>query len=126
MVILPVLVAASATAAVPSSRAIAEIESGTQLSEVIQSVGVADSASMNRASRVRVRAVSCTTPVSGAALCVYEADHCRDGETDGNNDGWCRRETRFVRDEQAWQGEPQSGGWIRERISTETPSANVR
>jgi hypothetical protein len=98
---------------VPSALAIAEIESGVQLLEDIKTVGVGKGVSMNRASRVKVRAVNCVAEPEQRALCTYEANRCREGESVENLEGWCRRTTRFIRDRHAWQGEPQSRGWIR-------------
>jgi len=91
---------------IPTRHMIAKIESGLQLYENIANVGVGDSASMNRASRVKVRAVTCRAESNKTAICSYEANNCRTHERDENGDGWCQRTTRFVRDRHAWQGEP--------------------
>ncbi|MEG3148557.1 hypothetical protein U1769_01575 [Sphingomonas sp. ZT3P38] len=83
--------------AVPSSRTIARIESGIVLLDQLQIVGVADTTSMNRMSRVRVRAAACRAEVASKADCTYQVDHCRESEEDSDHDGWCGRQTRFVR-----------------------------
>jgi hypothetical protein len=81
----------------PSASTIARVESGYALLQDLSSVGVADSAAMNRAARVRVREVSCTADGIDAAICAYAADRCLEGESDPDGDGWCQRSARFVR-----------------------------
>ena len=116
--LLLTLTSAGPSGPVPSSRTIARIESGALLLELLTVVGVADTASMNRESRVRVRAVSCTSEPSSRALCTYEADHCREGEIDSDNNGWCSRQTRFVRTGTPLPTEPNDHGWIVDRTAT--------
>lgn len=81
--------------ATPSRGTIAQIESGFALRDIIKSVGIVDSAWMNRHSRVHVRKVRCVASDAGAALCTYEADRGLPGEPD--MEGWRERTTTFVR-----------------------------
>ena len=80
-----------------SHRTIARIESGLALAEDLETVGVADSKTMNRASRVRVRNVGCRSVEGSAVTCSYEASRCLYDELDPDGDGWCRRARSFVR-----------------------------
>lgn len=83
---------------VPTRSTVARIESGYQLVRDLGSVGAyADPAEMNRESRVRVRAVACTNPAAGTAICKYETNRCSIRETDADGDGWCPRTSKFVR-----------------------------
>jgi len=84
--------------ALPSARDIAQLETGLRLDQIIQSVGVVDGRSMNRAARVRVRTASCRYLPSHDAICSYEARPCpveRQAAADSPDD-WCRLETRFI------------------------------
>ncbi len=72
------------------------IESGYALVQDLTVIGVMHSSPMNRLSRVRVRKIACAREVD-AAVCIYEADRCLDGELDVDGDGWCRRQARFLR-----------------------------
>lgn len=82
----------------PSACDISRLETGLRLDEIIQAVGVADSRSMNRAARVRVRAVTCRYLPSHDAICSYEARPCpmEMQAATGSPDGWCRLETRLI------------------------------
>ena len=84
-------------ARVPSRRDVQEIESGLALVANIEAVGVIDSAALNRASRVRIRALRCTPAGVNRAVCSYWASICLEGESDDDRDGWCVRTTRFAR-----------------------------
>lgn len=86
----------SSLALVPSAKTIVAIESGYALVQNLTVVGVADSATMNRASRVKVRKIACARE-GDVAVCMYEADHCLEGESDSDGDGWCQRQARFLR-----------------------------
>jgi len=84
-------------APIPAPRTIAQIESGYRLLQLIVDVGVVDSASMNGASRVKVRSVACEADGEAAAVCEYDASRCLPSEADPDGDEWCRRKARFVR-----------------------------
>ncbi|MEA1015193.1 hypothetical protein [Sphingosinicella sp. LY1275] len=84
-------------APVPAPRTIAQIESGYRLLQLIVDVGVVDNASMNAASRVKVRGVACQADGEVAAVCEYDASRCLPPEADLDGDEWCRRKARFVR-----------------------------
>lgn len=88
---------ASGSGVTPSRYAVAQIESGYALLQDVGKVGVADSATMNAGSRVKVRNVTCMRSGSDAAICDYDADRCMDTERDVDGDGWCRRTSRFLR-----------------------------
>ena len=81
----------------PSAHAIAQIESGYRLLQIIVEVGVVDNLSMNSASRVQVRRVSCKAEGSTAATCSYDANRCLENEATSDEDGWCHRVARYVR-----------------------------
>lgn len=98
-----------------TSRTIAVLESGRALRSDLATVGVVDSAAMNAAARVRVRAVICNPPERDRVTCTYEADRCLDSEQDGDGDGWCARTATFVR----WLAPPDPAfsrnGWFLDR-----------
>ena len=93
---------------------IASLESGHALLRDIQTVGVGDSAAMNAASRVRVRAVVCNPPERDRVICTYDSDRCLESE-DPDGNGWCQRMATFVR----WLAPPDpafsKNGWFLER-----------
>ena len=101
-------------ALLPRAKAIAEMESGYQLYVSLRTVGVYESAAMNRDARARVRNVSCAPASGGAATCSYQADRCLDDEQPGA-DGWCRRTSRFVRTTQVPPGPTSARGWTLDR-----------
>ena len=78
-------------------RTIAYLESGWALREDLRTVGVGDSAEMNRNSRVRVRRIRCKSREIMGVTCSYDASRCLDGELDPDGDGWCQRTRMFVR-----------------------------
>lgn len=80
----------------PSARDIARLETALRLDQIIQSVGVIDNRSINRAARVRVRSATCRYLPRHDAICSYEARPCPDQERLDSNDGWCSLETRFI------------------------------
>jgi hypothetical protein len=80
---------------VPNRQAIEDVESGFALQEELLTVGVFDAQVVNAKPRVRVRKVACRAR-EAEAVCRYEASRCLAGEEDGNGDGWCRRQARFV------------------------------
>lgn len=82
----------------PSARDIARLETGLRLDQIIQSVGVADNRSMNRAARVRVRSAACRYLPNHDAICSYQARPCpveMQAAADSPDD-WCWLETRFI------------------------------
>jgi hypothetical protein len=96
----------------PSQKTIASIESGYALLEDLARVGVADAATMNAASRVKVRNVRCNLEAGDVAVCSYEASRCLNVEADVDGDGWCARTTSFARISQARGiGDVMVGGW---------------
>lgn len=110
--ILLMMLSMAANDGVPSARTISRIESGSLLLEQLRAVGVADTTSMNRQARVRVRKVVCIAGTANRATCTYEADHCRDGKINGEDNGWCPRRTQFVRRDRPLPSEASDHGWV--------------
>jgi len=96
----------------PSVVAIARIETGLALIEDQRAVGVADSESMNRAARTRVRNVRCASPDAGKSVCTYDTARLGAGED------WVARRRSFVRQERVVSGEPSADGWAPEKTAT--------
>ncbi len=80
----------------PSAREIARLETGLRLDNIVQSVGVSDTASMNRAARVRVRSATCRYLPNHEAICSYQARPCPEDGQATSRDGWCSVEARFA------------------------------
>lgn len=109
-VIVAVIISSCASATPqPSVGTIARIETGLALLEDLQAVGVADSESMNRAARTRVRNVRCASPEVGKAVCTYDTARLAPGED------WVARRRSFVRQERIGPSEPSAGGWVPEK-----------
>ena len=98
----------------PSLEEIAQMESGWQLDEALRTVGVVESAALNREARVSIRDSDCSLAADGAAACTYESSRCLNGEQPGA-DGWCLRTSRFVRTTEVPPGLTSAGGWTLER-----------
>lgn len=96
----------------PSAGAIARIETGLALLDDLQAVGVADTESMNRAARTRVRNVRCASPEVGKAVCTYDTARFGPGEA------WVARQRSFVQREWVSPGEPGADGWSPEKTLT--------
>lgn len=111
IVVLIVSGCASATSQ-PGVRTVARIETGLALLEILQTVGVADSQSMNRAARTRVRNLRCAPPEAGKAVCTYDTALLGSGEE------WVTRRRTFVRQERPLPGEPSADGWVPEKTAT--------
>jgi hypothetical protein len=103
--------------AIPSTRTIAQIESGHQLLADLTVVGAyADPDELNAESRVRVRNATCRATDRAAANCKYEASRCLANETDIDGDGWCARTSKFLKvDGQPGLGEVVVNGWALDR-----------
>ena len=103
--------------AVPSTRTIAQVESGRQLRADLTVVGAyTDPDVLNAESRVKVRHASCRAIDRAAATCSYEASRCLAEETDTDGDGWCARTSRFVKvDGRPGMGDVVVKGWALDR-----------
>lgn len=112
----------SACAAVPTTGAllpnrtiIERIERGHALLEILETVGVYDSAEMNANARVRIKHLQCSQTAANAAICTFEADRCLEDEHAGR-EGWCARTRKFIR-----TSEPDypgvSKGWMVDKAS---------
>ncbi len=101
----------------PTAEDVAQIETGFLLLSNMTIVGVADTESMNRMSRVQVRDVVCRFVTGQGPVCTYSADACLENEADLDGDGWCFRESRLVRTTGLSPSMPlSSSGWTIDRV----------